>query len=190
MQSKIVILIRLIVKFYNLGRKVFVMKYLVMITVVLTTVLVSTGVCGLTITYMGQVTQDGVPLESYNMDPVTYDYEDPGVAPLVQLWWSIPDEEDILLHETTVGAGQYLVPVNGVWSKVADTAIPNLGELIYVVAYAGPTPAGLSVTSDVQTTHLPTLEDYLYDFDVLDIPIPEPSVMLLGVMLLLTRKPS
>jgi hypothetical protein len=165
------------------------MKCFAMVTVVLTMVLVSTSVCAIMITYLGHVTQGGVPLESYNYNPVTYDYEDPGVAPLVQLWKVNPAGTDILVNETTVGAGSFITPVNGYWRKEATFA-GSIGDMIYVKAFAGPTPAGLSVTSDVQTTHLPTLEDYLYDFGVLDIPIPEPSVILLASVLLLTRKSS
>jgi hypothetical protein len=153
--------------------------------------LVSTSLCAITITYYGQVTQSGVPLESYNYNPVTYDYEDPGVAPLVQLWKVNPTGADVLVSETTVGAGQFLQPVDGLWQKDA-VFTAGLSDKIYVKAYAGPTDEYLSITSDYQKiknisgAYPP---DFFYDFGVLDIPIPEPSIILLGVVLLLKSKP-
>jgi hypothetical protein len=168
------------------------MKCLAMVTLVLTLVLVSTGVGAITITYYGQVTQGGTPLESIVQNPVLLDYENLGIAPLVQLWKVNPIGVDTLLHETTVGAGQYQQPVDGRWIK-AVTISATMGEKIYVKAYAGSTDNSLSVTSDEQwiksiSGGFPP--DYIYDFGVLDIPIPEPSVILLASVLLLTRKSS
>jgi hypothetical protein len=152
--------------------------------------IVALAICGsamaLSITITGQVVLDGVPLDATVMGPA-YDYESIGDNPLLVL-----NVNGSPVAQTTVGAGQYLQPVNGMFSKGLDISA-DLGDVLTVTAYAGPTAASNYIFSGPLTVDVVeggTPADYIYDFATIGFyPLwPEPSVLLTGLVLFLVRR--
>jgi hypothetical protein len=143
------------------------------------------GAMALSITILGTVYgPDGQPLQAvWELGP-NWDYENIGLNPLVEL-----NVNGAMVAQTTVGAGQYVLPVNGMFSKSLDIAA-GLGDVLTVTAYLGPTATGPSAISAGLTVNVitgGTPADYIYDFGTTNI-IPEPSILLTGLVLFLIRR--
>ena len=163
------------------------MKKLTFLAVFAAIALVCTSALAITITYSGAVTLDGAPVVDagiLNLVDNAYDYEAPGIGPLVQLF-----NGATLVAETTVGAGQYVTPTN-LWSKLADFEAV-MGDVLTVKVFATPDGSGpfAEASMDVKAVGGGDPDLYKYDFGVLNIEaIPEPSILLAGLALLAFRK--
>ena len=182
------------------------MKKLIILATVAMFALCSSAMA-VTITYGsgfggGAKDEGGVLLEgSMNYSPYGGEYL--GVNPLVELLKQVGTMDnplvggdDVLLNATTIGAGLYAVPFNGEWMKTVDVALV-VGDPIYVRIYNGADTAGPSSTyvGTSAATPLTTVaggqpSDYQYWFPGVqtNIPIPEPTIMLAGLALLLLKK--
>jgi hypothetical protein len=130
-----------------------------------------------TITYYGQVVdQNGTPLEAYTMGPL-WDYEYVGVNPLIQLFCN-----GAVVDLTTIGAGRYGLPVNGVFSKYA-TFDANPGDELRVKAFLRADGSGAFGWSEIL---LVNTSGEPYNFGT--IQIPEPSLLVAGLALLAFRR--
>ena len=143
------------------------------------------AICGsamaLTITVMGQTTLAGAPVQVVPLSwgPL-FDYDNLSVNPLV----------DVNGVQFTVGAGQFVEPVNGHWSKSIDIAI-NPGDPITATVWATADGSGFAAQATLLAKtpgSPPAPSDFIYDFGAIDIPIPEPSMLLSGLALLLLRR--
>lgn len=149
-----------------------------------------TSAMGITIFFQGNVTQGGVPLQVVpgSLGPA-WDYENIGVNPLIDVFVN-----GALRAQTTVGAGNYSEPVNGNFNlTVSGKEVGALaqGDVITARAYLSADGSGLSADSSVVVGPLsepPAPADVTFDFGTIDIVIPEPSLMLSGLALLLLRR--
>jgi hypothetical protein len=129
------------------------------------------------IAYFGQVVDHNyAPLAAYTMGPL-WDYEYVGVNPLIQLFCN-----GAIVDLTTVGAGQYCLPVSGLFSKVATIDI-NPGDELRVKAFLSADGSGAFGWSDILLVNIPGEP---YDFGT--IQIPEPSLLVAGLALLAFRR--
>jgi hypothetical protein len=187
------------------------------ILVLLALFAMSTSAVAVDITYgsgagTGAKDESGAWLEGIiNPDPLIWDgeYLDPNTGnPLVLLFKVVGgqdpgacQEDDELLDATTIGAGKFLTPFNGEWSKVASIPV-LLGDQIYVRLFNNcdecPECGGVHSTHWTQTAPVEihtvqggTPADYVYNFpnlQTLNPCIPEPSILIGGLALLLLRR--
>jgi hypothetical protein len=181
------------------------------ILALVTALVISTGAMALDITYgsgvgTGAKDENGVLLEGI-INPVTFFGEYLGVNPLVLLLKVVGDQDpgscvddDEVLDATTIGAGRFFTPFNGEWEKQADIAV-QLGDEIYIRLFnnseecleCGGNSTYWTQTAPVaiHTVSGGTPDDYKYWFPGLQTDtqcIPEPTILLSGLALLLLRR--
>ena len=134
-----------------------------------------------------------------SINPSTYSGEYIGTNPLVQLMLQVGDvdlynfTDDIVLDQTTIGAGRYTTPFNGEWEKSSVSIDVTLDDSIYVRVFGGPdTDAewyGVSASQQIKAVEAGTPSDYVYLFpgvEPLALPtiIPEPFTAVFGLFLI------
>ena len=152
---------------------------------------ICTSAMAISIIVTGQVLSDGDPLQVVpgSWGPL-FDFENLGVNPLVELYINSPYN---LVAQTTVGAGQFGEPVDGFFSKTVDVHL-SPGDFMAVLAYVTPYQSFPYMWSSQIARAQPS--DSIYDFGEIDIllvpppniPWPEPSILLTGLVLFLIRR--
>ena len=175
------------------------MKRLTILATLLMLAICTSTIATTPITISGVVYEyPGVPLQVVpgSWGPL-FDYENLGVNPLVKLYINSPSN---LVAQTTVGAGHFVEPVNGAFTKIVDVAVKP-GDLLVVMAYTTPDGSGFSDWSYQfarSPSSPPVASDNNYNFGTInfsmekedDIPwpeIPEPSILLIGLVLFLIK---
>jgi hypothetical protein len=160
------------------------MKKLTILVTVLMLAL-CTSAMAITITVIGIITDGTSPLGvvpgSYGLEG---DFENIGVNPLIDIFVN-----GSLIGQTTVGAGKYVQPVNGAFDKDLEVGSLAAGDLVSITAYLSPDGTGLSATSNALAYNPGEPQATIFHFDTLPVTsIPEPSMLLSGLALLLLRR--
>ena len=159
------------------------MKKLCLLMVLCAVALLCVSAQAITIQIKGSSLFEGTPLDSAISGPMG-DFENLGVAPLVQLF-----NDGDLIKQTTVGAGVYVAPVNGKWSTTVSWDLA-VGDVVTVRAFVNPTATG----PFAEATQTIESGQYVYDVGCLEITdvgtpsVPEPSVLMAGLALLFLRR--
>ena len=151
---------------------------------------ICSSVMAASITYSGQGMLDGTALEATVMG-ANWDYEAVGSNPLIQLF-----ANGALVDETTIGAGQYVAPVDGMFAKTTADFDLNPGDALMIKIFAtadgsGAFASGMLTAKTPGTPSSPA--DFEYNFGTLNIVggepvVPEPSILLSGLALLAFRR--
>ena len=166
-------------------------------TILATVILLAlcTSAMAINITVQGEVVTGFMVGEPLQVVPSSYgpffDFENIGVNPLIEIFVNYN-----LVGQTTVGAGQYLEPVNGMFSKTLDVGPLLTGDLVFLRAYLdaeGYGPFGESYELLYTPSIPPAPSDSVFDFGEVGIwllapPWPEPSILLTGLVLFLIRR--
>jgi hypothetical protein len=142
------------------------------------------AICGsamaLTVQIQGTVTLDDVVIASGAGENI-------GVNPLIEL-----NVNGVVAAQTTVGAGFFFGDPLGQFVRSALAIDAGLNDVLTLTCYSGPTTGApfkaTSIALTVDTVSGGTGDDYIYDFGTTNIPVPEPSMLLSGLALLLLRR--